>query len=53
MGFAAVKALLNGENRKTVGLRGNKIILTDIKEALSGHEFKLEDDLLEMSTVLA
>ncbi|HET8827835.1 MAG TPA: 6-phosphofructokinase [Pelobium sp.] len=53
MGFAAVKALLAGESRKTVGLRGNKIVLTDIKEALCGHEFKLEEDLLEMSTVLA
>lgn len=53
MGFAAVKALQNGENRKTVGLRGNKIILTDIEEALRGHEFKLEEDLLEMSTILA
>lgn len=53
MGFAAVKALLAGESRKTVGLRGNKIVLTDIVEALSGHEFKLEEDLLEMSTVLA
>ena len=53
MGFAAVKALVNGENRKTVGLRGNKIVLTDIKEALGGHEFKLEEDLLEMSVVLA
>ncbi len=53
MGFAAVKALANGENRKTVGLRGNKIVLTDIIEALNGHEFKLEADLLEMSVVLA
>ncbi len=53
MGFAAVKALIAGENRKTVGLRGNKIVLTDIKEALNGHEFKLEEDLLEMSVVLA
>ncbi len=52
MGFAAVKALVNGESRKTVGLRGNKIVLTDIKEALDGHEFKLEEDLLEMSVVL-
>lgn len=53
MGFAAVKALIAGETRKTVGLRGNKIVLTDFEEALCGHEFKLEEDLLEMSTVLA
>ena len=53
MGFAAVKAIMNGETRKMVGLRGNEIYLTDLKEALTEHEFKLEDDLLEMSTILA
>lgn len=53
MGFAAVKALLNGENRKMVGLRSNEMVLTDLREALTEHEFKLEDDLLEMSTILA
>jgi 6-phosphofructokinase 1 len=53
MGFAAVKALMNGETRKMVGLRSNEICLTDLKEALTEHEFKLEDDLLEMSTILA
>lgn len=53
MGFAAVKALLNNEDRKMVGLRSNEIVLTDLREALTEHEFKLEDDLLEMSTVLA
>lgn len=53
MGFAAVKALQNGESRKMVGLRSNEIVLTDLKEALTEHDFKLEDDLLEMATVLA
>nr|MBC7612732.1 6-phosphofructokinase [Pseudopedobacter sp.] len=53
MGFAAVKALLRGENRKMVGLRSNEIVLTDLKEALIDHEFKLEEDLMEMSTILA
>ncbi|MBD3748194.1 MAG: 6-phosphofructokinase [Sphingobacteriales bacterium] len=53
MGFAAVKALLNNENRKMVGLRSNEIVLTDLREALTEHEFKLEEDLLEMSTILA
>ena len=53
MGFAAVKALLRGENRKMVGLRSNEIMLTDLKEALTDHEFKLEEDLMEMSTILA
>ncbi len=53
MGFAAVKALLAGQTRKMVGLHGNTIALTDLSEALSGHEFKLEDDLMEMSSILA
>jgi 6-phosphofructokinase 1 len=53
MGFAAVKALLSGETRKMVGLRGNNIKFTDLTECLEDHEFKLEDDLLEMSTILA
>jgi 6-phosphofructokinase 1 len=53
MGFAAVKALLKGESRKMVGLRSNEIQLTDLKEALMDHEFKLEEDLLEMVSILA
>lgn len=53
MGFAAVKALLKGETRKMVGLRSNEIQLTDLKEALMDHEFKLEEDLLEMASILA
>jgi 6-phosphofructokinase 1 len=53
MGFAAVKALLAGQTRKMIGLHGNNIALTDLREALSGHEFKLEDDLMEMSSILA
>lgn len=53
MGFAAVNALLKGESRKMVGLRGNSIVLTDLEEALTNHEFKLEDDLMEMMKVLS
>ena len=53
MGFAAVNALLNGESRKMVGLRGNAIVLTGLDEALSQHEFKLEDDLMEMTHILS
>lgn len=53
MGFAAVKALLASENRKMVGLRNNKIQLTGLEECLNNHSFKLEEDLLEMSTILA
>ncbi|WP_374163270.1 6-phosphofructokinase [Arcticibacter sp. MXS-1] len=53
MGYAAVKALLAGENRKMVGLRGNEIKLTDLEDAIHNHSFKLEEDLLDMATILA
>ena len=53
MGYAAVKALIDGKTRKMVGLRGNEMVFTDLKEALTDHEFKLEDDLLEMATILS
>jgi 6-phosphofructokinase 1 len=53
MGFAAVNALLRGETQKMVGLRGNHIELTDLEEALTNHEFKLEDDLVEMIKILS
>jgi 6-phosphofructokinase 1 len=53
MGYAAVKGLLAGESRKMVGLRGNVMQLTDLEECLNNHTFKLEEDLLEMSNILA
>lgn len=53
MGFAAVKAILAGETRKMVGLKGNNISFTDLEESITRHDFKLEDDLMEMSTILA
>lgn len=53
LGYAAVKALLAGENRKMVGLRDNKVQLTDLKEAIYNHSFKLEEDLLEMANILS
>jgi len=53
MGYAAVKALLSGESRKMVGLRSNRIQLTGLEECLNNHSFKLEEDLLEMSTILS
>ena len=53
MGYAAVNGLINGRSRQMVGLRSNEIVFTDLKEALTDHEFKLEDDLLEMVAVLA
>lgn len=54
LGYAAVKALLAGETKKMVGLKGNNIELTSLDEALSGKAgYKLEDDLLEMTNVLS
>jgi 6-phosphofructokinase 1 len=53
MGFAAVKAIIAGENRKMVGLKGNVIQLSDLAEAINNHSFKLEEDLLEMATILS
>jgi 6-phosphofructokinase 1 len=53
LGYAAVKALLRGESRKMVGLQANYIKITDIEEALTQHEFKLEEDLMEMADILA
>jgi 6-phosphofructokinase 1 len=53
MGYAAVNALLRGETQKMVGLRGNHIETTSLEEALTNHEFKLEDDLMEMIKILS
>ncbi|MDB5010282.1 MAG: 6-phosphofructokinase [Mucilaginibacter sp.] len=53
LGFAAVNALIAGETQKMVGLQANHIKLTSLEEALTEHEFKLEEDLLQMVDVLA
>jgi len=53
LGYAAVNALLRGETQKMVGLRANEILLTDLEEALNNHEFKLEEDLMEMAHILS
>ncbi len=53
MGYAAVNALIAGETRKMVGLKGNMIQLTDLEEAIHNHSFKLEEDLLEMAKILS
>ncbi|RYG10603.1 MAG: 6-phosphofructokinase [Chitinophagaceae bacterium] len=53
LGFAAVNAILKGESMQMVGLRGNEIKLTSLEEALHAHNYKLEDDLLEMTHVLS
>ncbi|MGJ1286633.1 6-phosphofructokinase [Sphingobacterium spiritivorum] len=53
MGYAAVKHLLHGKTRMTVGLRGNEIVLTPLEEALNNKEFKLSNDMLEISQIMA
>lgn len=53
LGYAAVNALLAGKSRQMVGLRANEIVLTDLEEALTSHEFKLEEDLMEMAHILS
>ena len=53
LGFAAVNALIAGETQHMVGLRANEIVLTSLHEALTSHEFKLEDDLMQMAHILS
>ncbi|HEX3383674.1 MAG TPA: 6-phosphofructokinase, partial [Mucilaginibacter sp.] len=53
LGYAAVKALLHGHTQKMVGLQANHIKITSLEEALTEHEFKLEEDLMEMADILA
>ncbi|RYZ94313.1 MAG: 6-phosphofructokinase [Sphingobacteriaceae bacterium] len=53
LGYAAVNALIAGETQKMVGLQANHILLTDLEEALNQHEFKLEEDLMQMMEILS
>jgi 6-phosphofructokinase 1 len=53
LGFAAVNALISGQSQKMVGLEANHIKLTSLEEALTQHEFKLEEDLLKMVEILS
>ena len=53
LGYAAVKGLLTGKSRQMVGLRGNSIVMTPLTEALNNTEFRLEEDLMEMVSVLS
>jgi len=53
LGYAAVNALLAGETQKMVGLRANSIVSTTLDEALNSHEFKLEEDLMQMAHILS
>ncbi|HWZ15119.1 MAG TPA: 6-phosphofructokinase [Mucilaginibacter sp.] len=53
LGFAAVNALIAGETQKMVGLEANHIKITSLEEALNQHEFKLEEDLMQMAEILS
>jgi 6-phosphofructokinase 1 len=53
LGFAAVNAMINGETQMMVGLEANHIKLTSLEEALTQHQFKLEDDLMQMADILS
>src|ERR1700754_1429815 len=48
LGFAAVNALIAGKTQSMVGLEANHIKLTGLEEALTQHQFKLEEDLMQM-----
>ncbi|GGH19304.1 6-phosphofructokinase [Mucilaginibacter phyllosphaerae] len=53
LGFAAVNAMINGATQMMVGLEANHIKLTSLEEALTQHQFKLEDDLMQMADILS
>jgi 6-phosphofructokinase 1 len=53
LGFAAVNAMINGSTQMMVGLEANHIKLTSLEEALTQHQFKLEDDLMLMADILS
>lgn len=53
MGYHAVKELMNGNSKATVGIKGNKIITTPLKEALRKEVFKLDEELLEIAKVMS
>ena len=53
LGYAAVNALLRGHTQKMVGLQANHIKITSLEEALNQHEYKLEEDLMEMADILS
>jgi 6-phosphofructokinase 1 len=53
LGFAAVNALIAGKTQVMVGLEANHIKITSLEEALNQHEFKLEEDLMQMAEILS
>ena len=48
-----VNALIAGESQMMVGLQANHIKLTSLEEALNQHEYKLEEDLMQMAEILS
>jgi 6-phosphofructokinase 1 len=53
LGYAAVNAMIKGETQMMVGLEANHIKLTSLEEALTQHQFKLEEDLMQMADILS
>lgn len=53
LGYAAVNALIAGRSQVMVGLEANHIKITSLQEALNQHEFKLEEDLMQMADILS
>jgi 6-phosphofructokinase 1 len=53
LGFAAVNALMAGKSQMMVGLEANSIKLTGLEEALTEHQYKLEEDLMLMADILS
>lgn len=53
LGYAAVKELIAGNSCQMVGLRGNLVTMTPLVKALNNTHFKLEEDLMEMVSVLS
>lgn len=53
LGYAAVNELIKGNSCQMVGLRGNMVTMTPLEVALNNTQFKLEEDLMEMVSVLS
>jgi len=52
-GYAAINLLLEGKTRQIVGIRGNRIQHMDISESVNTKAFKLADDMIAISRILA
>lgn len=52
LGHAAVKALVEGDSGKMVGLVGNEIKFTDLAEVI-GKKFRLDESLIEIVHILS